>query len=902
MNAAASPTSGAADAAAKLIQDIEALRRTQPEAAWETLARDFGAALRGASPARRGELWRLRGHVLRSLRRLAPAAQAYRRAEGWYRRAGDAREVGRCAIGLVDALMYLGRYREAERVASRGRRALEGAGDLAAQARLLNNEGNLYHRTDRPGRALERYRRARRALTRARDVRGRALVDGNIANCLSLLGRLPEARRLYHASRRVSQKRGFALDALNAEYNLAYLDFLEHRHERALEALERVGDAARSAGVPALEALSALDRSEILLRLGAHGDALGEATHGAEAFKRLGMTYERAKAETFVALAEFRLGRRGAARARLERTLEAFAAEGNAVWVGEALVGLATLWWAEGIPAASAPLLAAAARRFSWAADREREGSALALLARVQLERGRRSAAAANLARARRLAAPGGSPRLRHLVWIAAADQARRRGNLRAARQHLRRAARESERLAARILDEQWRASFWGDWGWPHQDLAALEMDEGRIEEAFEALERGRGRVLASSWRGARRRAVPAEVRAWAASRLARDLDRSTRSGALQSPPAQRPAPASPGLRRLLRRPVAPDSIRAAALRARLPADALLLDYSLHRGTLSAFVATRERLRLASGLVREGELFALCHDALFELRRAALEPPSSRSLQPALTQALAGLASVVLWPVIGAAGVPRTLAVLPVGPLARLPWAALPLPDGRLLGEASRLVVVPGLRLALAARAPRPPRGSGLIVASSLGELENVAPEAGAVGRALPGAVRLADAEATAERFLAHAAGAPWIHFAGHGLYQAGRSGLRFHDRWLLAEELEGLRLSARWVALSACQSARALVQPGEEWFGLARAMLIAGAQAVLAAQWDVEDAAAARFMTGVYDRLSAGADLGDAVSGTQAELTRGARHPLEWAGFVILGGPAAVEVGHETS
>jgi CHAT domain-containing protein len=152
-------------------------------------------------------------------------------------------------------------------------------------------------------------------------------------------------------------------------------------------------------------------------------------------------------------------------------------------------------------------------------------------------------------------------------------------------------------------------------------------------------------------------------------------------------------------------------------------------------------------------------------------------------------------------------------------------------------------------------------------------------------------------AGASAAEFLERAPGAAWIHFAGHGFFQEGSSGLRLSDRWVLADELEALRLEARWVSLSACQTARALVSPGEEWFGMSRALLLAGAGAVLAAQWDVEDAAAARFMTGVYRSLAGGATLGDAVSQAQQSAVRAGAHPLEWAGFVLLGGPEAAEM-----
>jgi CHAT domain-containing protein len=157
--------------------------------------------------------------------------------------------------------------------------------------------------------------------------------------------------------------------------------------------------------------------------------------------------------------------------------------------------------------------------------------------------------------------------------------------------------------------------------------------------------------------------------------------------------------------------------------------------------------------------------------------------------------------------------------------------------------------------------------------------------------------VLLEGAQASGAEFLSHAPRAAWIHFAGHGFFQDGSSGLKLNDRWVLADELEGLRLSARWVSLSACQTARALVQPGEEWFGLARSLLLAGAHAVLAAQWDVEDTAAARFMTGVYGALASGVTLGEAVSRAQRSAAVIGAHPLDWAGFVLLGGPRAADV-----
>ena len=904
-------TNGAAPRRSRsLVERVEAVRRARPDRALALLERGFAAAVRGADDAGRGELWRLRGHVLRALQRAREAAVAYRRAATCYRRAGAPREQGRCAIGLTDALMYLGRYGEAQRAAAAGRRLLERAGDRVSLARLLNNEGNLFHRLDLPERAMLRYREARRALARAGDASGAARVDGNVANCLSLLGRLEEARRLYRGARRVHAAAGLESDALIADYNLAYLDFLEHRHEAALEGLARVRDDAAARGLASIAALAALDRAEIFLRIGAHDEALAESRRAIADCGAVELSYERAKAETFAALAEFRLGRPGAARARLERTLAAFHREGNAVWTGETLLGLATVWWRDANPGGAAALLAAARGRFALAGDRERECCVLALLARARLEAGDPRGARTALAAQTRLEARAprawrGSPRLRHLALAARAVVARAGGDIRGARRSLERAAREAERLAARILDEHWRATFWGEWGWPHRELAALELTRGRVAAAFEALEGGRGRALLGPTSRGRRAAahgprLPRRVRAWAAARMAGERGRAIRAGAAAAAPAAPASPVPGALARSLEaRP--PAAIRAAALRRALPADHLLLDYLIHADTLQLIAARREGFTGRTRLLSTARLSRLVHALLFDLRGAAFRPAAERGVTASLRDALTELAAGVLWPALAGAPLPRALAVMPVGPLTRVPWAALPLPDGRLVCEAMDLTVLPGLRLGLARprRAPRDLARAGgdppLVVASDAGELENVGPETRAVLQAFPEARLLSGPEATAGRLLELCRRAPWIHFAGHGIFRADapqHSGLRLADRWVLAGELADMSLRARWITLSACQTARALVEPGEEWFGLARALLLAGARRVLAAQWDVADEAAARLMAGTYGRLRNSATLPGALRGAQAEAARSGIHPLEWAGFVLLGSP----------
>jgi hypothetical protein len=879
--------------ASALLERVEALRRGEPARALAALEHGFGAAIRGAEPGDRGALWRTRGHVLRALSRTRAAAACYRRAAAWFARARDAREEGRCDIGLVDALMYLGRYGEAHRAAARGRRLLERSGDRAALARLLNNEGNLWHRLDLPLRALACYRGAVRALERVGDPRSARMIGTNVGNCLSLLGRCDEARAHYRDAVRAHTAAGAMAEALNASYNLAYLDFLEHRDEAALAGLAQVRSEALERGLPSIAALARLDRAEIFLRMGAHEEALEEAGAAIDACGALGLEYERGKAELFGALARFRLGAPAAARRGIERALTIFDAEGNRVWTGEALLGLATVWWREGNVRAAAALLSAARRRFEAAGDRERTDCARTLEARARLAFGDARTARKLLAEPRRARQP--SARLAHLRLAAGAALARHDGDLARARRLLTRAAAAAEQLAARILDEQWRSTFWGEWGWPHRERAALELAAGDVAAAFEALEAGRGRALVgpASRRHSTGASLPASVRRWAASTHARE--RVRRAG--ETVADARPATPVPGARRALAaRP--PRAIRAAQLQRMLPPGARLLDYLAHDGVMGALSIGRDTLRGVASLASEAQLAQRAHGLLFSLRGAAFLPPERRESDPALETQMAELAALALWPLLVPA-TPGALAIAPVGPLARLPWAALPLPDGRALCEACETVLVPGLRLGLAHSMSDAARqntlSAPLVIAADAGELEAVGPETEALLEEFPDARVLSGTEASAARFLELAPAASWIHFAGHGGWRADaphESGLRLHDRWLLAGEIADLSLRARWVTLSACHTARALVHPGEEWFGLARSFLLAGARAVVAAQWDVEDAPTARLMADLYARLATGVPLARALAGAQAERRATGAHPLEWAGFVVLAGP----------
>jgi CHAT domain-containing protein/tetratricopeptide (TPR) repeat protein len=127
-------------------------------------------------------------------------------------------------------------------------------------------------------------------------------------------------------------------------------------------------------------------------------------------------------------------------------------------------------------------------------------------------------------------------------------------------------------------------------------------------------------------------------------------------------------------------------------------------------------------------------------------------------------------------------------------------------------------------------------------------------------------------------------------------------------------EILESVRVDARLVTLSGCNTALGEVLPGEGLLGLVRSFHYAGAEAVVASLWPVEDLASAELMRRFYAGIRSGSPPSEALRRAQLELSSGkvqlpdprpgsfiekllggrrtinASHPFFWAGFVVHG------------
>jgi tetratricopeptide (TPR) repeat protein len=154
--------------------------------------------------------------------------------------------------------------------------------------------------------------------------------------------------------------------------------------------------------------------------------------------------------------------------------------------------------------------------------------------------------------------------------------------------------------------------------------------------------------------------------------------------------------------------------------------------------------------------------------------------------------------------------------------------------------------------------------------------------------------------DATEARLREHAPDCSLLHLATHGVFRQDNplfSALRLADGWLTLADVERLPLRQTWLAtLSACETGAGDLRGGD-LFGLSQAFLRAGAASLVASLWPVPDEATMQLMIGFYRRLAAGKSKAAALRAAQLALLADPayRHPLHWAGFVLIGDDGAM-------
>lgn len=811
------------------------------------------------------------GAVCVALGSLEEAIQTERAAIAAARRAGDPQTEIAARNNLARAYQMREKPNEARRVLEVAVTRAREAGYAFAELEALRTQIVLLHDLqDRAGARvrLERARALAAGMESPLHV-GRVEIlaallaeeEGDHAGAIALVERaLPNIRS---AQAPLSESDALSIQA-GAHYNLG-------NYKDAIAAQTAAVEAARTAGRNDAVA-------EYQTQLGNMLVSMGDVPRGLDALEesvaiRKSLGDEAASCQALAVVGQIRLnaGQREQGRTEIARALACIDLDSYGQAWADATLSLLE----DEVPApperASGILLDLDRVRAAYARINDLQGQERAALleTQVQLDRKDPAGARSGLRRIDRLGRDRLPPThawvyhyLDGRIWLAQGDRGRA---LRACE----RSVASIEKLRGRAPDETVRAALVESRMEPYRELVRLRIESGDAARAYRTARLAKARTFSDRF------ATP-------------------RAGFLNPLATGEPAPTAE-LQSLLR-----------------PGEVLLDFFFLEKETV-AFVVRAGALSVRSILLSSVRLAELAELARYPGRPGA----SDAGITQAWRSAVARLGDALLAPLAGDLETATRVLVAPTGALDDVPFGALEL-GGVPLTDRWIVAVLPSAEV-LRERA-RTPVASRAMVA--FGD-----PDAGERGGRLPGAAREArlaaqsggpDAllalggEATETAFRNSAPTARTIHLAAHGhldLREPWSSRIdltadRDSDGRLTAEEIAGMKLSASLVVLGGCATGRdaALVLSngaGDERAGLVRAFLAAGAGAVIASLWELDDDASASILPSIHLRLRERDDPAAALARVQADLREGrlrgedgARldHPFYWAALTAYG------------
>jgi tetratricopeptide (TPR) repeat protein len=264
----------------------------------------------------------------------------------------------------------------------------------------------------------------------------------------------------------------------------------------------------------------------------------------------------------------------------------------------------------------------------------------------------------------------------------------------------------------------------------------------------------------------------------------------------------------------------------------------------------------------------------------------------------------------------------RLVAVSAHGPLAGVPFAALPLPSGRRLGETNAVVNIPGVSSLryLMAHPAAPPHT--VVAVGCAGREDDTAlfeHDDALLGdgpwRSVSRVTGLDATPTTVRNALAHA---ELAHVTAHGYANSGDpldTALLFSDgvtrpsrnwephnlpayaRYLLrARDITVADAAPHRLVLRACSAGWGEADhPGADLTGLTWAFLRSGSRSVIAPRWDVNQESSRELLASFYRRLSRGEPAWRALWEAQRELAQDASRPwlghfFHWGAFTLTG------------
>lgn len=854
-----------------------------------------------------------------------PAVELLERAVGHFTLAGRTDEVGRTLSTSIQPLILLGEYDRALRSASTARYIFSSQNDQMRLARLEINVANIHHRQERFAEAIECYERAYKQLIVIGDTEAVGVALHNMAACLISLNDFDRASTIYTEARQHFRDHNMPLLAAQADYNIAYLYHLRGEYERALQALRKTREDCLLSGDNYHAALCDLDQSDIYLELNLAKEAVEMASQAVEGFERLGMGYEAARSLTNMAIGHSQDRDAQSALCLFARARERFSLEGHGA--GEALVDLyrAMHSFETGQHSEARELAASAARYFRSAGLARKAVVCELLLARVELASGALPDARKQIEIARHSLNSLDAPVLNFHAQLVLGQILEACGESAQSFLAYQAAQGELENLRCGLQREELKIAFMENKTVVYEQLIGHSVRRGlcgfAAEEAFGYMEQAKCRSLMDelserSRIGAGTESAPAvtpeseKLRQQLNSYYHRIESEQMRPEGISPETIERLWAEARACENSLLRKLRDDAIRPGnptaaqhqtilsipAIQAALNPETNLIEYCQVNGQLLAAVITSnsiEIVRLAELAQVQNRLrmlhfqiSKLCHSRHAGGKLEKLSASSTvRHLQDLHNDLVAPLRHLLKG---------KHLVFIPHGALYDLPMHALH--DGReFLIDRFTVSYAPSASVyAFGQRSEETFAPSSLILGFSDPKAPWILREVEEAASLLPNPRLLVGQDATQDALREYGPGSSVVHIATHGHFRRDNpmfSSVRLGDSHLNVYDLYNLRLPVDLLTLSGCGTGQGMVAAGDEFMGLARGLLYAGARSLLLTLWDVNDRSTADLVRSFYTHYQGGVGgKAHALRSAMLELRERNEHPFYWAPLMLVG------------
>ena len=861
----------------------------------------------------------------------AVAAEIYERALKTRALTGDRR--GEAAdlnnLGLVVAA--LGDLKGAEEYFRRALELNRHDGRNRAAANNLTNLANLSTRRGHYDEALGLYNEALALRRETGDRQGEALDLQNLGLLHLSWGDYPAALRSLQASLAILQEIGMPVWRAEVRGDIAEVrTAMGHLQAARVDLAEAVAEAG---GDEYLAPALAMQRADLLTELNELDQAAGLYREARAGYERLDDATGQAEAEAGLGYLHLTRGDYDAAEEAFSRALHVLESLGDVRPAAITQMHLADVRFLRGDTAAARRTYEGALAAYESLGDPLGEAVTVGALAELDLEAGAFGRAEAGYRAA--LISLEGMPvgPVRWQLQLGRGLALRGQGRVEEAVAELRASMSEVETIGAALPIAERRYGYMEDKWSVYAELAKTELSLGRSAAAFEISERMRARQLVDLVARGRTGARTPELA------LVREEENLRRQIELLSDELYASFDTNVMLRETSDSNPESDRLRESLAAARqryqrllvrleeshpeyaalfsgsvatapdvqplLPAGAALIEYMVYDDRTIAFV-------VSNSVVAAMEL-PIDHESLRQLirfLRGSMGPSDEDELW---RTPLRRLHRTLIAPLEAAGHLDgtRLLVFAPHAELHYLPFQALLRSDSHgesYLIESYDIAYTPSASVWVElAKRERGIRGRGLLaMAPQPDALTHSVAEVRAISRGDTLAEVLVGPLATEGTFTALAPSHNVLHLATLGVLNTRNPLFSYiqlnpdesSDGRLEAHEVFGMQLNADLMVLSACETGlgsglRHNVPPGDDWVGLVRSFLYAGARSVVASLWPVDDRATALLMESFYAGLESGRSKAQSLADAQRAMLREPEHanPFYWAAFQLTGG-----------